>query len=112
MKQTVNLHDFEQAFRSLRPKSFSYEGLEALFNFLENLEEDTGSEIELDVIAICCDFTEYENIEEYLSEHSTDVDKLDFVENEYAYTEAIKEEIQDKTTLIDIDGESFIIQDF
>lgn len=59
MKQTINLYDFRQAFVDMdRKTNFSYEGLEILFNSLEALEEDTGEEIELDVVAICCDFSE------------------------------------------------------
>lgn len=59
MKQTVNLYDFREAFTRMdRADAFSYEGLEILFNGLEELEEDTGEEMELDVIALCCDFSE------------------------------------------------------
>jgi len=42
MKTTVTLHDFQSAFKSLRPHSFSYEGLEVLFNYFEDYELGTG----------------------------------------------------------------------
>jgi hypothetical protein len=59
MKQTINLYEFRNAFNSMgRGDQFTYEGLEILFNGLEEFEEDTGEEIDLDVIAICCDFAE------------------------------------------------------
>jgi hypothetical protein len=59
MKTTVNLYDFREAFsRMNRKDNFSYEGLEILFTGLEEFEDDTGEEYELDVIAICCDFSE------------------------------------------------------
>jgi len=58
MKTTITLHDFQSAFKSLRPHSFSYEGLEALFNYFEDCELGTGEEVELDVIGICCEYTE------------------------------------------------------
>lgn len=59
MKTTVNLYDFRDAFTRMdRADAFSYEGLEILFNGLEEFEEDTGEEMELDVIALCCDFYE------------------------------------------------------
>jgi hypothetical protein len=41
MKQTVHLEDFRNSFESLRPNNFSYEGLAALFDYLENYENDT-----------------------------------------------------------------------
>lgn len=58
MKTTVTLHAFQSAFKSLRPHSFSYEGLEVLFNYFEDCELGTGEEVELDVIGICCEYTE------------------------------------------------------
>ena len=73
MKTTVNLYDFEQAFKSIRPDNFSYDGLKALFEYMEELEEETGHpEIELDVIAFCVDFSEYESIEEFQDDYGTD----------------------------------------
>lgn len=58
MKQSVNFSMFVDAFRSVRPDNFSYEGLEVLFDYFESYEEETGHEIELDVIAICCEYSE------------------------------------------------------
>ena len=55
----VYLSDFENAFKTAgRGDQFSRPALEAMFNHLEALEEDSGSPIELDVIALCCDFVE------------------------------------------------------
>ena len=93
MKKTVTLDEFRNDFVSIRPDNFSYEGLEALFNYLENLEEDCGVEIEFDVIALCCDYTEYGSLEEY--------------NQVYSKVESI-EEIEELT--IRIDDERFIIQ--
>lgn len=65
MKQTVYLNDFRDAFHKMgRSNQFSYEGLEWLFDHCEELERDLGEDYELDVIALCCDFTEstYEDI--------------------------------------------------
>jgi hypothetical protein len=59
MKQTVNKYQFAEAFKTAgRGDQFSYKGLDALFDWLE--EEDDGG-YELDVIALCCDFSEYES---------------------------------------------------
>jgi len=71
MKQSINEYDFRNAFIKLRPDNFTYEGLTALYNHLEDLEQDTGQEIELDVIALCGDFSEYENLEEYKKNYSS-----------------------------------------
>lgn len=68
MKTTINLQEFINAFYKIRPNNFSYEGLEVLFVFLEECENATGKEMELDVIAICCEFTE-DTIKHALSDY-------------------------------------------
>jgi hypothetical protein len=54
MKQTIGLSQFTDEFKSIRPDNFTYEGLQVLFDYLEEIDPD----LELDVIAICCDFSE------------------------------------------------------
>ena len=55
-----------------RGEQYSYEALEALFDYYDELEE-----FELDVIAICCDWTEYESEEDALEYYgSEDIDEL------------------------------------
>ena len=60
MYQTVNTaSNFRDEFRACgRADQFSYDALGILFDYLEAYEMDTGEEIELDVVAICCDFSE------------------------------------------------------
>lgn len=59
MKQSIYLNDFRKAFSDAnRDNNFSYEGKEVLFEYLERYESDTGEEIELDIIALCCEFSE------------------------------------------------------
>ena len=53
MKITINFDGFERAFKRYgRDKQFSYEGLMALFEWLEDLEDSMGEEQELDVIGL------------------------------------------------------------
>lgn len=67
MKTTVDMHDFRESFRRMgRGDQFSYQGLGVLFEYLEQWEEDSGEELELDVIALCCDF--YEDTAESIAE--------------------------------------------
>lgn len=64
MKTTVSIYDFKEAFRKMgRQTQFSQDGLEILFEWLEELETCSGVEEELDVIAICCDFAEASHTE-------------------------------------------------
>jgi len=99
MKKTIGYYEFRDEFMEVRPNNFSYEGLQALWDYLEMLENDLGEELELDVIALCCDFTEYVNIEEFQGEYGEEYESL--------------EDIEEHTTVIPIEGtERFIIQAF
>lgn len=56
--ETVNESTFHDAFQRVRPDNFSYEGLGLLFEYLDQLSDETGEPLKLDVIAICCDYSE------------------------------------------------------
>jgi hypothetical protein len=59
MKTTISVYDFRQAFHDMgRGEQFSYDGLRVLFECLEEYEDSTGSEVELDVVALCCEYSE------------------------------------------------------
>lgn len=58
MKLTINFYAFENAFKTISPDNFSYEGLRVLFDHFEEYEESTGEQVELDVIGICCEHNE------------------------------------------------------
>ena len=101
MKETVTFSTFTDRFKALRPDKFSYKGLRALFKYLEDYEDDIGEDIdlELDVIALCCEFTEYKDYAEYKKAYG-----------EEAYSQDI---LANHTVLIDIyRTEGFIIQDY
>ena len=98
MKKTITEFDFVNEFTAIRPNNFTREALFALFDWFEQLEDDTGKETEFDPIAICCDFTEY--------------DSLESVKEEYDSIETIKD-LQDNTTVIEIPKTGkLIIQNF
>jgi hypothetical protein len=71
MKQTVYLNDFIDAFQKIRPDNFSYEGLEILYDYLEEFYSDASTELELDVIALCCNFTE-QTLEDFNRDYADD----------------------------------------
>ena len=81
--QSINsVYQFREAFRLAgRMDQFSYEGLEVLFDYLENLSEDIGEPIDLDVIALCCEYYEG-SIEEIIANYNIDVSDADGDEEE------------------------------
>ena len=98
MKQNVNFSMFVESFGEAgRGKQFSYKGLCALYEYLTDLEEDLGEELELDVIAICCDYAEYGSIEEALADYGFES----------------RNELEDRTTVIPIpESDGIIIEVF
>ena len=98
MKQTIRENEFVHAIVSDDYNDISYDGAIALFEYLEELEDSTGEEIEFDSVAIRCEWAEYENLEAVLS----DYDNIKTLE-----------ELQDNTTVILIeDSDRLIIQQF
>ena len=110
MKTTVSSYDFVNAFdRCGRSTQFSRAGRFALFEYLEDMENETGTEIEMDVIALCCDFSEYSSAVDAAKEYSdweADAEATD-EENEASALEYLR----DNTQVIEYDG-GIIIQCF
>ena len=105
MINTVSQYDFVDAFNKMgRGEQFSYEGLIALYDYLEMLEEGIDQQIELDVIAICCEYSEYDNLKQFKDDYGREFSDID---------KRFKYSIDDRTTLIKIEGtERFIIEQF
>ena len=60
MKAIITQYSFVESFRACgRESQFSLSALSALFEYLERFEEDTDTELELDPIALCCEWAEY-----------------------------------------------------
>ena len=101
MKTTISLNDFTN--NAQLQDDFSYDGLVALFDYLEDYERDCGVEIDFDPIALRCEFTEYNDIkgayENYLPEDEelTELEMLEY--------------LQENTQLIEFET-GIILQDF
>lgn len=109
MKQTINLTQFRNAFHSInRGDNFSYEGLELLFDFFEELDEN----MELDVIAICCDFSEL-SLSEVLTQYDGITDEVLSDDNEVELIEYATDYLNDNTLLVGLTSDNkFIFQQF
>ena len=96
MYQTINESQFIDAFKQWETykDNFSYYGLKALYEFLEELEPET----ELDVVAICCEFSEYEDIEDYNKQHETEFEHW--------------EDLQHETLVLGVENGGLIVQDY
>ena len=110
MKITINESQFRSAFHNAgRGEQFSYEGLGALYSYFEQYEEDTGEEIELDVIAICCDYAEAD-WRQIADDYSIDLPED---EEEKFRIGAVIDYLTDKTDIVSETSEGvFVYQQF
>ena len=116
MKTTLSTSDIAHALKSDENAAWSWNGARALAEYLEQLEEDTGEEMELDVCTIRCDFSEYASLEAWASDYFRNqadaVEQLGLTlgmdgsidEESDEIDDNIRSYIRDKGTLIEFDG--------
>lgn len=99
MKYTISFYQFQDAWKAHnREDSFSTPGKQALFDYFEELTEELGETIELDIIAIDSEYAEYASLKE-LQESYPDIESMD--------------DLREHTLVIDIpDTNGFIIQQY
>ena len=99
-----NASQFRDEFHHAgRNSQFSYEALGLLFDYFE----DVAPEMELDVVAICCEYTE-DDAENVIANYSIDVDGLDDDEK----AEAVRDYLAGNTQLIGETPSGFLYANF
>ena len=96
--QEVLKNDFVKEFKDMgRENQFSYKGLSRLYEYLdENMDL-----YELDVIELCTQFTEYTNIEDFMSEMLDEEDAQEIRSNLYAVQlDKVQEYLESKTSIV------------
>lgn len=102
--------DFRKAFYDMgRGSQFSNHALDVLFEHLENLSED--DDVELDVISICCDFEEYQSVDDFLDSYPESLDDDDEIDDDEKL-EKIKEYLNNNTMLLECEENSIIFAAF
>lgn len=102
MKTTVTSYQFVEAFKHAgRESQFSRAALFALFEYLEEYENSTGEEIELDPIGICCEWAEFSSAREAASEYGFEAED----------DEEAEMWLGRKTTVVQFDG-GLVVQQF
>ena len=104
-----NVYQFREAFRLAgRGDQFSHEGLEVLFDYLDNLSEDTGETIELDVVALCCDYYEL-SIDEIVENYNLDLSEYDDGNDALQY---VRDWLNDNTSVCGEVSDGFVYAAF
>jgi hypothetical protein len=111
MKMTLNTYQIADALKNDTCARWSYNGSLALAEHLEEYEESTGEEIELDTCAIRCDFSEHSGLQAWAVDYFGGLSKAieEFGEDAAEFADGncdddIREYIQDHGTLIEFEG--------
>jgi hypothetical protein len=100
----VTLSEFRtQWARSDRKDSFSYKGLEVLYDYINEISDE--SDTELDIIAIDSYYSE-ESLEELYNHYAdleVDIDDLE------SSRELIIEDVRERYTVLEVDENTFIV---
>lgn len=128
MKITVDVNDMKQAFENMNRDYYSWDGLQALLDYYDEVDEN----IELDVIAICCECTEYgehgavctfQNMEDDFSYlfsreewaagfYEDDLNDMDEDEKTESYIKELVEELERHTTVLQVSNGNYIVFEF
>ena len=111
VKKTLTTHEIQIA---LHDNGFSYRGAEELAEYLEQLEQDTGEEMELDVLAFRGEYSEYDSLQDwaqdYFSDWKNDLD-IEEEDEEDEIDEKIRTYLTYNTQFMEFDG-GIIVQNF
>ena len=102
-----NASQFRDEFRQCgRQTQFSYEALGLLFDYFEELDPD----YDLDVIAICCEFSE-DDAGEIARQYAIDVNDADPEDDDYIEqcTEAVLDYLSQETSVVGVTSRGTIV---
>lgn len=108
MYKELSTHDIAYALSSNKDNGFTYNGARALAEYLESCEED-GEKMELDTVALRCEYSEYASAKEASDQYGRYYDINGTAEDIEASALAWLEE---HTTVIPVDGGGVVIAQF
>ena len=104
-----NAYQLRDLFKKAgRESQFTYDGISILFEYFEQYEEDTGASLEIDIIAICCDFAEV-TPEEIAGDYSIDISECDDAD---AIRDTVLEYLEHHTTVCGLTSSHIIYATF
>lgn len=109
MKITVDVYDMKERFVAMDRDYYTFEGLESLLDFYNEIDEN----MELDVIAICCDCTEYGegaacSFDDLISEYGYKYPVEEWLDNDL-YIDSLVERLEDETTVLHVANGNYIV---
>lgn len=107
LHSTIDRYSFEQGFKDMGRDYYSTAGYDYLYETLDELDA------EFDVIAICCDFTEYDDGEALLYDYGYLLDERgEAFTDQGEKIEAMVEELENQTSIVHLENGGYMLQVF
>lgn len=100
----LNAWDIKREFEEMNRDYFSIDAIQALMELTDD------EQVELDVIAICCEFTEYSE-DDLLTDYGYLVEDENY-QDEEEKLEGLLEELENHTTLYHLDNGNYLVLQF
>ena len=109
MKKTLTQYDIAEELMNDLNANWTRAGAFALAEYFEQIEMDTNEELDFDAVAIRCDFSQYESLQDWAHDYFSNAwQEMGFDESEEIddddFDEKIREYIQDNGQLIEFNG--------
>ena len=102
---TLDRGEFVARLTADKNASWSVEGAEVLFDYLDEVSDDTGEPIEFDLVALRCDYSE-DTVDEIIDYHSLDVSDAEDDEDEK--TDLVRDFLESHTTIVGETSDGFV----
>ena len=114
--ETLSSSDiYNMACRMGRGDQFGYDGWRAIGDYLEQLSEDLGQDIEIDIVTICCEYSSADSVEKFWEEYgkysSIDADEWKQM-NDAEKLQAVQDYLSEYTSVVTCEDDCIIWQTF
>ena len=107
MAIVVNVYksEFVDYLAADKHASWSVEGAEALFEYLDEMSDDTGEPIEFDLVGLRCDYSE-DTVDELIDQYDIDVSDAEGDEDEK--TDIVRDYLERNTAIVGETSDGFV----
>jgi hypothetical protein len=114
MKNTLTTWQIADALKQDENAGWSYEGSKALAEYLDQLDQETGEDTELDVVAIRCDWSECKTAKDAAMQYGWEFEVEDGENDEGEFDDLIEQKaleyLKDRTQVIEFEGGIIVAQ--
>ena len=102
---TIYKGDFVERLVADKNASWSVEGAEVLFDYLDEVSDDTREPIEFDLVGLRCDYSE-DTVDDLIDQY--DIDVSDAEDDEDEKTDIVRDYLERNTTIVGETSDGFV----